>query len=113
MISIIIPVYNIEKYIEKAIVSVVNQTCPDFELLLINDGSTDSSYEICKKWEEKDNRIKVISKENGGVSSARNLGMELAKGEYLFFLDGDDWIREDCFEKLLEAPRLPPNLSKW
>ena len=101
MISIIIPVYNIEKYIEKAIVSVVNQTCPDFELLLVNDGSTDSSYEICKKWEEKDNRIKVISKENGGVSSARNLGMELAKGEYLFFLDGDDWIREDCLEKLL------------
>lgn len=101
MISIIIPVYNIEKYIEKAIVSVLNQTCRDFELLLINDGSTDSSYEICKKWEEKDNRIKVISKENGGVSSARNLGMELAKGEYLFFLDGDDWIREDCLEKLL------------
>ena len=101
MISIIIPVYNIEKYIEKAILSVVNQTYPDFELLLVNDGSTDSSYEICKKWEKKDSRIQVINKENGGVSSARNLGMELAKGDYLFFLDGDDWIREDCLEKLM------------
>lgn len=101
MISIIIPVYNIEKYIERCILSVVNQTITDFELLLINDGSTDSSYEICHKWAQKDSRIKVISKENGGVSSARNLGLDSAKGDYIFFLDGDDWIREDCLEKLL------------
>ena len=100
MISIIIPVYNIEKYIGKCISSVVSQTFSDFELLLINDGSTDSSLKICTDWAEKDSRIKVITKENGGVSSARNLGLDSAGGEFLFFLDGDDWIREDCLEKL-------------
>lgn len=100
MISIIIPVYNIEKYIEKCISSVVGQTFSDFELLLVNDGSTDSSHEICSNWAKKDSRIKVLSKENGGVSSARNLGLDCAAGDYIFFLDGDDWISEDCLEKL-------------
>ena len=102
MISVIVPVYNIEKYIEHCILSILNQTYSDFELLLINDGSTDSSYEICKKWEDSDTRIKVISKPNGGVSSARNLGLDIASGEYLFFIDGDDRLTPDCFEKLMQ-----------
>ena len=102
MISVIVPVYNIEKYIERCILSVINQTYADFELLLINDGSTDSSYEICKKWEETDKRIKLISKTNGGVSSARNLGLDHASGDFIFFVDGDDWLSHDCFQTLME-----------
>ena len=102
MISIIVPVYNVEKYIEKCIQSLTQQTYSDIEILLINDGSTDHSDEICKKWQNKDYRIKVIYKENGGVSSARNLGLNIAKGEYIFFVDADDWLETSCLEKMLE-----------
>lgn len=101
MISVIVPIYNIEKYIDTCIKSVVAQTYSDWELLLINDGSPDSSAKICQKWADTDHRIKLFSKENGGVSSARNLGLELASGEYLFFLDGDDQIACDCLEKMM------------
>ena len=102
MISIIVPVYNIEKYIENCIQSVLAQSYPDFELLLVNDGSTDSGPDLCRKWEQKDSRIRLISKENGGVSSARNLGLDQSVGEYIFFLDGDDKLHPDCLKKLLE-----------
>lgn len=101
MVSVIVPVYNIEKYIEKCILSVIEQTYTDFELLLINDGSTDSSYQICKQWANKDPRVKVFSQNNSGVSSARNWGLELAQGEYICFVDGDDWLDPSFLEKTM------------
>lgn len=101
MISVIVPVYNVEKYIEKCILSILSQTYTEFELLLINDGSTDSSYEICKQWTQKDPRIKVFSQNNCGVSAARNKGLDQAQGEYICFIDADDWIDKTFFEKML------------
>ena len=92
MISIIIPVYNVEKYLAKCIDSILNQTFTDWELILIDDGSIDQSGKICDEYTDKDNRIKVIHKKNEGVSKARNTGIILAKGEYLCFVDSDDWI---------------------
>lgn len=97
-ISVIVPVYNSEKYLHKCIDSVRNQTYLDFELLLINDGSTDRSGEICDEYAVKDKRVKVFHKENGGVSSARNIGLDNAKGKYIVFVDSDDWIEETYLE---------------
>lgn len=94
MISIIVPVYNVEKYISKCIDSVINQTYINWELILINDGSKDNSGIICDEYAAKDKRIRVIHKNNGGVSRARNSGIELAKGEYICFIDSDDWIEQ-------------------
>lgn len=94
-ISIIVPVYNVEKYLRKCIDSILNQTFKDFELILIDDGSTDESGKICDEYNLKDNRIKVIHKENGGLSSARNAGLDIAQGEYIGFVDSDDWIESD------------------
>lgn len=91
-ISVIVPVYNVEKYLRRCVDSILAQTFTDFELLLIDDGSKDKSGEICDEYAKTDNRVKVFHKENGGVSSARNLGLDNAKGEYLFFFDGDDWL---------------------
>ena len=93
-ISVIVPVYNYEKYLNKCIDSILSQTFTDFELLLINDGSTDRSGEICDMYSEKDERVKVFHKENGGVSSARNVGLENVKGEFITFVDSDDDIME-------------------
>lgn len=98
-ISIIMPVYNKEKYVAKAIESVLNQTMEDWELLIIDDGSNDSSYEVCSRY--KDSRIKVIHVNNGGVSRARNIGLEIATGEYITFVDGDDQIDSVYLEKLI------------
>ncbi len=105
LISVIVPVYNVEKYLPRCIESILRQTYPYFELILVNDGSPDKSGKICDKYAKKDERIKVIHKENGGVSSARNAGLDCACGEYISFIDSDDWIREDYLEKLL-APML-------
>ena len=91
-VSIIMPVYNKEKYVRKSIMSILNQSYTDFELLVINDGSTDNSLSICLSLQEKDDRIKVISVENGGVSKARNIGLDNAKGKYVMFIDSDDYI---------------------
>ncbi|MGG5358109.1 MULTISPECIES: glycosyltransferase family 2 protein [unclassified Enterococcus] len=99
-ISIIMTVFNAEKYLEKAISSVLAQTFTNFELILVDDGSTDASAEICDRYSEKDGRIKVIHKANGGVSSARNTGLENAKGEYIGFVDSDDYIESDMYEFL-------------
>ncbi len=96
--SVIIPCYNVEKYISKTIESVLNQTFNNFELILINDGSKDKTREILEFYEKQDKRIKVINKVNEGVSKTRNLGIELAKGEYLYFLDGDDCIENNLLE---------------
>lgn len=101
MISVVVPCYNIENYIEKTIKSVLNQTYSDYELLLVNDGSTDKTLKFLKKYENLDKRINIIDKKNGGVSSARNSGIEKSKGEYIYFLDGDDTIEEDFFEKAI------------
>ena len=99
-ISIIVPVYNVEKYLRKCIDSILNQTFRDFELILVDDGSTDSSGKICDEYSLKDSRIKVIHKENGGQSSARNMGLDVAQGEYIGFVDSDDWIEKDMYEIL-------------
>lgn len=99
-ISIIVPVYNVEDYIEKCIKSILNQVFTEFELILVDDGSTDNSGKICDKYAEKDNRIIVIHKENGGISSARNIGLNIAKGEYIAFVDSDDYINKNMYHTL-------------
>lgn len=101
-ISIIVPVYNTEKYLRRCIDSVLAQTYKDFELLLIDDGSKDSSGVICDEYAAKDARLRVFHKENGGVSDTRNYGLDLAQGKYLMFLDSDDfWLRNDVLEMLI------------
>ena len=102
MISVIVPVYNAEKYLNRCIDSVLAQTYTNFELLLINDGSKDRSGEICDEYAKKDNRIRVFHKGNAGVSKARNLGLDNAKGEWVTFIDSDDWVREDFLQKRLD-----------
>lgn len=99
--SIIIPVYNSEKYLDRCIQSILNQNYDNFEVLLIDDGSSDNSGNICDRYAEKDARIKVIHKENGGQSSARNIGLENAKGEFVGFVDSDDWIEPKTLEYLI------------
>lgn len=99
MITVIIPIYNLSKYLRNCLESVINQTYKDLEIICINDGSTDDSISILKEYKEKDDRIIIIDKENEGVSAARNEGIEKSNGEYLFCIDGDDYIDEDFFEK--------------
>lgn len=99
-ISIIVPVYNVEKYLKDCLSSILNQTFSNFELILVDDGSQDDSGKICDEFALKDNRIKVIHKENGGQSSARNIGLDIAKGEYIIFVDSDDVIATNMFEIL-------------
>ena len=98
-LSIIVPVYNVEEYITECIDSILAQTYKDWELILVDDGSTDNSGKICEEYALKDSRIKVIHKENGGLSSARNSGLDIAKGEYITFIDGDDFISPDTIEE--------------
>lgn len=100
IISIIVPVHNVEKYVERTIRSILRQTFEDFELILVDDGSTDNSGTICDKYLGKDERVKVIHKENEGVSSARNVGIDAAEGEYIGFVDADDCIAGDMYEML-------------
>lgn len=105
-ISIIVPVYNGEKYLEKCVDSIVHQTERDIEVILVDNGSLDLSGEMCDAFAEKDNRIKVIHQPNNGVSFARNTGIENAKGDYIGFVDADDWIDIDMYDSLLkEASR--------
>lgn len=100
MISIIVPVFNVENFIHLCIESILSQTFQDFELILVNDGSTDRSGDICDEYSKKDKRIIVIHKENGGQSSARNIGINVAKGNFIGFIDSDDWIQSDMFHIL-------------
>ena len=99
-ISIIVPIYNTEKYLDKSIQSLINQTFKDIEIILVNDGSTDNSRNICEYFKIKDKRIKVINKENGGPGSARNKGIEIANGEYIAFMDSDDYVEVDMYETM-------------
>lgn len=102
LISIIVPVYNVEKYIKRCVKSIMEQTYSNIEIILINDGSTDRSCEICHELEKEDERIRLIIKEkNEGVSSARNAGLKAAKGEYIAFIDSDDYVSKDYIEVLL------------
>lgn len=102
-ISVIVPVYNVEKYAEECIKSIMEQTHKNLEVILINDGSTDSSPEICDKFGAKDTRIKVIHKKNEGVSRARNLGLQIASGDYIGFVDSDDWLEPNAYETMLRT----------
>jgi glycosyltransferase involved in cell wall biosynthesis len=99
-ISIIVPVYNAEKYLHRCANSVLNQTFIDWECILIDDGSTDNSSKICDEYAKKDSRFHVIHKKNGGVSSARQLGLETAKGDYVIHVDPDDWVEPNMLEEL-------------
>lgn len=103
MVSIIVPVYKVEPYLSRCIESIIKQTFCDFELILVDDGSPDNCGAICDEYAEKDARIKVIHKSNGGVSSARNVGLDVAKGEYIAFVDSDDWIHPQMLEILSQA----------
>ena len=99
-ISIIVPVYNTEKYLRRCVDSILAQTFTDFELLLIDDGSTDRSGAICDEYAQADSRVRVFHKENGGVSSARNFGIDNARCEWISFVDSDDWISKSCLDEL-------------
>jgi glycosyltransferase involved in cell wall biosynthesis len=108
-ISIIVPIYNSEKCLHRCIDSILGQSFADFELILINDGSTDRSGEICDRYALKDNRIKVVHIENGGVSNARNTGIKLSRGKYLMFCDSDDHVEKDWCKNLYNAILEKPN----
>ena len=101
-ISVIVPVYNSEEFLTESINSILNQSFTDFDVICINDGSTDQSLRMLNNFKKRDSRIKVIDKENSGCGSARNVGIENAEGDYIYFFDPDDFIREDAFEKLYE-----------
>lgn len=103
LISIIVPVYNVEKYIHQCVDSIIDQTYTNLEIILVDDGSPDNCGKICDEYAQKDSRIKVIHKENGGLSDARNHGIDAATGDWLMFIDSDDWIEADMAEKLLVA----------
>lgn len=103
LVSVVVPVYNAEEYLEKCVESIIMQTYKNLEIILINDGSTDSSYRICNQLACKYENIEVINQENKGVSIARNIGMQNARGDYIFFVDSDDTIPEKAIQKLLEA----------
>lgn len=101
LISVIIPVYGVEKYIGQCLESVINQTYKNLEIIVINDGAKDRSADIAKEYAKKDSRIKVYDYENGGVSLARNRGMDFSKGEYISFIDGDDWVHPSMYQDLV------------
>lgn len=100
LISVIVPVYKVEPYLDKCISSIVNQTYKNLEIILVDDGSPDNCPAMCDAWAEKDSRIRVIHKTNGGLSDARNAGMAVATGELMAFVDSDDWIAPDMYEHL-------------
>ena len=99
-ISIIVPVYNVSKYLKRSLDSLINQTLKDLEIIIVNDGSTDNSLDICQEYASLDNRIKVISKENGGPSSARNYGLRYVTSDYVAFIDSDDYVALDMYETM-------------
>ena len=105
LVSVIMPVYNVEEFLAKCIESVLDQTLTDLELFVIDDGSTDSSGKICDQYAKKDRRVKVIHKENGGAPTARNAAIDQATGEYMYFIDSDDWIEKDYLEKMYQLAK--------
>lgn len=107
VISVIVPVWNVEKYLSQCLDSILCQTFSNFELICVNDGSTDNSRKILEKYQLSDSRIKIVNKKNGGLSSARNAGMKVAQGDFYSFIDSDDWVAPDMLEKLYD------NISKF
>lgn len=103
MISIIVPIYKVEKYLDECVTSLVNQTYRDLEIILVDDGSPDHCPQKCDEWAKKDSRIKVVHKKNGGLSSARNAGLKVAKGEYIGFVDSDDYVDATMYEDLMRV----------
>ncbi len=103
LISVIVPVYMVEKYLDKCVESIVNQTYGNLEIILVDDGSPDQCGAVCDRWARKDRRIKVVHKQNGGLSDARNKGIECSRGEYLCFVDSDDYIEPRMVEELWKA----------
>ena len=103
IISVIVPIYNVEKYLSKCLDTILAQTFSNIEIICVNDGSTDNSRKILAQYAQKDSRIKIVDKKNGGLSSARNAGMKVAQGEYYSFIDSDDWIDETMLEKLYNS----------
>lgn len=103
MVSVIIPAYNVAQYLDYCIESVFCQSFSDFEMILIDDGSADETAAVCKKWKEKDRRIRFLSKNNEGLGPTRDMGIAMAKGKYIFFLDADDWIVPNCLERLVDV----------
>lgn len=100
LISVIVPIYNVEKYLERCVNSILEQTYQNIEVILVDDGSPDSCPKLCDDFAEKDNRVKVVHKENGGLSDARNAGMNIATGEITAFIDSDDWIDKNMFDDM-------------
>ena len=112
-ISVIVPVYNVESYLARCVDSILAQTYQNLEIILVNDGSRDASGSICDAYAQKDSRITVIHKENGGLSSARNAGIDAASGEYLTFVDSDDWIEPQTYEWMgVQIVVKPPRWGK-
>lgn len=111
LISVIIPVYKVEGYLDECLLSVCGQTYKNLEIILVDDGSPDKCPQMCDAWADKDNRIKVIHKENGGLSDARNAGMDIARGEYITFVDSDDYIAQTMYEKLLKGFSCAENIA--
>ena len=101
-ISVIVPIYKTEKFLSKCIDSIINQTYKNLEIILVDDGSPDNCPKICDEYAQKDNRVRVIHKENGGLSSARNAGIEIATGDFIAFVDSDDWIDSEMYESLVD-----------
>ena len=102
LISVIVPVYNVGEYLQKCILSICSQSNENLQIILVDDGSTDESFAVCRKFAETDSRIILIRKENGGLVSARKEGMKVASGMYISFVDGDDWIDLDMYERLIK-----------
>ena len=100
-LSLIIPIYNIDKYLDKCLNSISTQKNKDIEIILVNDGSTDKSLSICERYKKKDKRIKIINQENQGLSAARNVGLKYANGEFIWFIDGDDYIEDGSVERIM------------
>lgn len=111
LISVIVPVYNVEPYLRKCLDSIVNQTYKNLEIILVDDGSTDNSGIICDEYDEKDKRIKVVHQINQGVSIARNVGLDLCSGDYITFVDSDDWCELDYFEKVIQNINVYKNID--
>lgn len=102
LISVIVPVYNVEAYLSRCVDSILSQTYQNLEVILMNDGATDLSGAICDGYAKKDSRVKVIHKENGGLSSARNAGLDICLGDFVAFVDSDDWVEQDAYESMLK-----------
>lgn len=109
LISVIIPVYNVEKFLDRCMQSVLMQTYQNLEIILVDDGSTDASGKLCDEYAKKDKRIRVVHKKNGGLSSARNAGLDMVKGDYVLFVDSDDWLELDMLQHLYTLLRENPD----